>query len=218
MKCLLCESPKSISFKVVKKPERNYYFCSCCDLIFMKPEERLDVQQEKIRYDHHQNDETNGYTAFLEPLIKDIHSYFCAAGVDTTQLSVLDFGCGPTAILSKLFDEKGYKTFNYDPFYYPDQEPLRRTYHLITSTEVWEHLYKPREEIEKLLRLLKPGGLLGIMTSAHHGQAVFSDWYYRRDLTHVTFFSEQTMKWLAETFKLRVVKAKSPYWIFQKTI
>lgn len=216
MKCLLCEYPNSDSFKVAKKPERNYYLCPKCDLIFMNPLERLDIHHEKLRYDQHQNNETAGYTSFLEPLVQDIHSYFCAAGVATSQLSALDFGCGPTAVLSKLLDEKGYKTCKYDPFYFPDQEPLRRTHHLITSTEVWEHLYNPREEIEKLLRLLKSGGLLGVMTSAHHGQAVFSDWHYRRDLTHVTFFSEKTMKWLAESFKLHVIKMKSPYWIFQK--
>ncbi|MGZ3779726.1 MAG: class I SAM-dependent methyltransferase [Pseudobdellovibrionaceae bacterium] len=218
MKCLLCEYPNSSFFKVVKKPERSYFLCSNCDLIFMNPEERLDAQQEKIRYDYHQNQETSGYTAFLEPLINDVHSYFSAAGLDSSQLSSLDFGCGPTAYLSKLLEKKGYQTQNYDPFYFPEQDLLRRKYHLITCTEVWEHLYRPQEDIDKLLRLLKTGGLLAVMTSAHHGAAVFSDWYYRRDLTHVTFFSEKTMKWLADEYNLRMIKRKSPYWIFQKML
>lgn len=216
MKCLLCESPNIISFKVAKKPERNYYQCSNCDLIFMKPEERLDAQQEKIRYDQHQNEETSGYTTFLAPLVKDIHSYFLSKQQNVSEISALDFGCGPTAILSGLLKEKGFNASNFDPYYFPDYEALRKTYQVVTSTEVWEHLYNPAEEIKKQLRLLKPGGLLGIMTSAHHGQAVFSDWYYRRDLTHVTFYSEQTMKWIANTFELRLLKGKSPYWIFQK--
>lgn len=182
----------------------------------MNPEERLDSQQEKARYDQHQNEETSGYTSFLEPLVNDIHAHFSSAGLESALLSSLDFGCGPTAVFSKLLKEKGFNTHNYDPYYFSDLEPLRRTYHLVTSTEVWEHLYHPRQEIEKQVRLLKSGGLLGVMTSAHHGQAVFSDWYYRRDTTHVTFFSEQTMRWIAQTFKLQVIKSKSPYWIFQK--
>lgn len=182
----------------------------------MKPEERLDAQQEKIRYDQHQNEETSGYTTFLAPLVKDIHSYFLSKQQNISEISALDFGCGPTAILSGLLKEKGFSASNFDPYYFPDYEALRKTYQVVTSTEVWEHLYNPAEEIKKQIRLLKPGGLLGVMTSAHHGQAVFSDWYYRRDLTHVTFYSEQTMKWIANTFELRLLKGKSPYWIFQK--
>lgn len=182
----------------------------------MNPAERLGPQEEKARYDLHQNEGAAGYFSFLEPLVKEIDSYLTTAGLSPSQLSALDFGCGPTTVLSNLFSEKGYKAYNYDIYYYPDQDLLRRNYHVITSTEVWEHFYHPKQEIEKQLRLLKGGGLLGVMTSAHRGEAAFHDWHYRRDLTHVSFFSEKTMKWVAETYKLHVHKAKSPYWIFQK--
>lgn len=185
-------------------------------MIFMNPAERLGYEEEKARYDNHENQGSPGHLGFLEPLVKSIDDYFHAAGLSRTQLSMLDFGCGPTPTLSTLFDLKGYKTTNYDIYYHPDQDQLRRSYHLVTSTEVWEHLHSPRQEIEKLIKLLKPGGLLGVMTSAHRGEAAFHDWYYRRDLTHVVFFSEKTMDWIANKFKLQVLKAKSPYWIFQK--
>lgn len=216
MHCTLCNTPNSALFKVDKKPEKSYFHCAECDLIFMHPEERLGPQEEKARYDLHQNEGSEGYLSFLTPLVRDIDAYFTAAGVSPAQMASLDFGCGPTAFLSSVFFEKGYKAYNYDLYYYPDQDLLRRSYHVVTSTEVWEHLYNPRVEIEKQLRLLKSGGLLGVMTSAHRGEAAFHDWHYRRDLTHVSFFSEKTMQWLANTFKLNVIKAKSPYWIFQK--
>lgn len=216
MNCLLCQSPDSAPFKVEKKPERSYFHCAECDLIFMNPTERLSPQDEKARYDNHENQGSAGHVAFLEPLVKDIDTYFKSAGLVRSQLSMLDFGCGPKPSLSVLFEMKGYKTSNYDLFYHPDQDQLRRTYHFVTSTEVWEHFYNPRQEIEKLLRLVKSGGLLGIMTSAHRGEAAFHDWHYRRDLTHVVFFSERSMEWIAREFKLHVLKAKSPYWIFQK--
>ncbi|MGZ3769905.1 MAG: class I SAM-dependent methyltransferase [Bdellovibrio sp.] len=216
MNCLLCDSINTISFKVAKKPERNYYHCSSCDLIFMSPQERLDIVQEKLRYDHHQNGSANGYTSFLEPLTDGIHDHFLSINVNTSQISALDFGCGPTAYLSTLLNKKGYNVSNFDPFYFPDTDTLRKTYNLVTSTEVWEHFHNPAEELKKIIKLLKPGGVLGVMTSAHHGPAVFSDWYYRRDMTHVTFFSEKTMKWIADTFEFRLIKSKSPYWIFAK--
>lgn len=182
----------------------------------MNPSERLSPQEEKARYDQHQNESSAGYLSFLAPLVKEIDVYFKAANLDPSSLSTLDFGCGPTGFLSTLFIEKGYRAYNYDIYYYPDQDQLRRNYHAITSTEVWEHFYHPRQEIELQLRLLKAGGLLGVMTSAHRGEAAFHDWHYRRDLTHVSFFSERTMQWLADKFKLKIVKAKSPYWVFQK--
>jgi len=216
MKCLLCLNPHSAPFKVLKKPERNYYYCAECDLIFMHPEERLSIQEEKSRYDHHENQGSAGHLAFLEPLIKDLHSQFVAAGLSPAQLTTLDFGCGPTPALSAVLAAKGYKTFHYDLYYHPDQDLLRRNYHMITSTEVWEHLQNPRLEIERMLRLLKPGGLLGVMTSAHRGEAHFHDWHYRRDLTHIVFYSAKTMEWIARTWNLHVLKAQSPYWIFQK--
>lgn len=216
MNCLLCQSPHSAPFKVDKKPVRSYFHCAGCDLIFMDPTERLSAAEEKERYDLHQNQETAGYKAFFEPLIKDVVDHFIAAGVMPVQLQALDFGCGPTAMLSEMLRAKGFKTFNYDIYYHPNQDELRRTYHLVTSTEVWEHLHDPRLEIERILRLLKPGGLLGVMTSAHRGEAAFHDWHYRRDTTHVVFFSERTMEWLAKTYKLQILKMRSPYWIFQK--
>lgn len=216
MQCLLCQSPNSNAFKVVKKPERSYFHCEDCDFIFMNPAERLTSEEEKQRYDLHQNEESAGYLAFFDPLIKGVTDHFKAAGVESLALTSLDYGCGPTATLSKLLSAHGFETSNYDAFYFTDTETLKRTYHLITSTEVWEHLHNPKMEIERMLSLLKPGGILAIMTSAHKGEAAFHDWHYRRDLTHVGFFSERSMNWIAERFRLHVVKMKSPYFIFQK--
>lgn len=216
MNCLLCQSPHSAPFKVDKKPVRSYFHCAECDLIFMDPAERLGPQEEKLRYDEHQNHSSPGYLAFFEPLINSIEEHFKAAGVMGSSLTSLDFGCGPTALLSQLLNLRGFKTHDYDLYYHPNQDELRKTYHLVTSTEVWEHLYNPRTEIERMLRLLKPGGLLGVMTSGHRGEAVFHDWHYRRDTTHVVFFSEQTMQWIAKTYKMQLIKNRSPYWIFQK--
>lgn len=216
MNCLICESPQTSSFKVLRKPERNYHQCSECDLIFMTPAERMTSVDEKSRYDLHQNEGQEGHRAFLEPLIKEVETFTESTQRHPRDISILDFGCGPSAFLGNTLISKGYQVSNYDFYYYPDNDALRRSYHVITSTEVWEHLYNPRQEIEKQLRLLKSGGILAVMTSAHKGGAHFSDWYYRRDLTHVTFFSEKTMEWIAQKFNLRVLKAKSPYWIFQK--
>lgn len=33
---------------------------------------------------------------------------------------------------------------------------------------------------------------------ASHDEKIFSNWWYKRDLTHVSFFSHDTFSWLAE--------------------
>lgn len=216
MECLLCQASAPTEFKVLKKPERSYYHCENCDLIFMNPAERLSSEQEKARYDLHQNEDLRGYRAFLEPVVKHLQQFAQDAERKPEDMIVLDYGCGPTAFLGNCLTEKSFRVTNYDLYYFPDQEALKKSYHAITSTEVWEHLYHPREEISKILNLLKSGGVMIAMTSTHKGVAAFHDWYYRRDTTHVTFFSEKTMSWIADAFQLQLVKGKSPYWIFQK--
>ena len=66
------------------------------------------------------------------------------------------------------------------------------------------------------MKILKTFGLLAVMTAAHPGVGLFHDWQYRRDLTHVIFFTEKTMRWIADHFNLDLIKAQTPYWVFQK--
>jgi len=216
MNCLLCQSVATESFEVEKNPVHSYFHCQECDLIFMDPDERPQPQDEKARYDLHQNEDTEGYRKFLEPLIDEIENYTDSLDKIPSDMKILDYGCGPTAFFGKMLAEYDYKVANYDIYYYSNQRPLQHSYDVITSTEVWEHFYHPYEEITQLVKILNPGGMLAVMTSAHSGVAHFHDWQYRRDLTHVIFFSEKTMKWVAEIFGLELVKAQSPYWIFRK--
>ncbi|UYL09388.1 class I SAM-dependent methyltransferase [Bdellovibrio sp. SKB1291214] len=216
MKCVLCENPDSARFKVIKKPERSYYHCNSCDLIFMAPEDRMSAIDEKARYDQHQNEDQAGYRAFLAPLMKDVEEYTAKSGKSSNDMHLLDYGCGPTAFLGACFVSKDYQVTNYDLYYQPDQDALKKSYNIVTSTEVWEHFHNPKIDIETQLRTLKPGGLLAVMTSAHKGEAHFHDWHYRRDVSHVSFFSDKTMQWFAQKYNMKTVKAKSPYWVFKK--
>jgi SAM-dependent methyltransferase len=215
MNCPLCQSTDASPFTVTKKPPGNYFLCAHCDLIFMDPAERLSAAEEKERYDLHVNDDSAGYRQFLEPLVGEIEKFAAGRGIAPKDLQVLDYGCGPTAFFAKLLAEKSYVTDNYDLFYFTNQSPLQRSYDVIISTEVWEHFFHPHEEIEQLTKLLKPKGILAIMTSAHQSLEHFQDWHYRRDPTHVIFFSEKTMQWIADHFGMKLVTARSPYWIFE---
>lgn len=207
MTCPLCNSFKTDSFKVEKKPAHQYFHCAECDLIFMDPREHLSPDQEKARYDLHQNVESEGYRAFFQPLVN-----WAKATVPAFS-DVLDYGCGPTAFLARWLGDEKFSVDAYDPFFFP-KTPLRE-YDLIVSTEVFEHMARPGLEIEKILRCLRPGGYLAVMTSAHSGREAFADWSYRRDSTHICFFSEKSFAWIAKRWNLQLLKAESPLWILQ---
>jgi hypothetical protein len=76
----------------------------------------------------------------------------------------LDFGCGREPTLSVLFEEAGFPCANYDLHYFNDPAVLNTQYDFLTCSETMEHFRNPREEFEKLLSLVKPGGWIGIMT------------------------------------------------------
>eukprot|EP01107_Rhizomastix_libera_P007396 TRINITY_DN2205_c0_g1_i2.p1 TRINITY_DN2205_c0_g1~~TRINITY_DN2205_c0_g1_i2.p1 ORF type:complete len:114 (-),score=12.08 TRINITY_DN2205_c0_g1_i2:96-437(-) len=88
----------------------------------------------------------------------------------------------------------------YDPYFFPNRDVLTRTYDFITLTEVAEHFYHPYEEFSFLGSLLSSGGILVVMTSflPNTKGFDFADWYYRRDPTHVVFYTEKTMKDIAK--------------------
>ena len=86
----------------------------------------------------------------------------------------------------------------YDIFYQPERSVLSGQYDFITATEVLEHLSDPRAELQQLWQLLRPGGLLGLMTKLVINQQRFASWHYINDPTHITFFSRNSLGWLAE--------------------
>ena len=86
----------------------------------------------------------------------------------------------------------------YDIFYYPNTEVLNRQYDFVTCTEVIEHLANPNEVWAQLLNLLKPNGVLIVMTKLVIDQDRFKNWHYKNDITHINFFSRATFDYLAQ--------------------
>ncbi|WP_382328301.1 class I SAM-dependent methyltransferase [Hydrogenophaga sp. UC242_50] len=111
--------------------------------------------------------------------------------------SGLDYGCGPGPVLADLLREAGHTVALYDPFFHPDTGALATPHDFITCTEVAEHFHDPAAEFRRLDALLRPGGWLALMTRFQTDDARFAQWHYRRDPTHVVFYREATLRWLA---------------------
>lgn len=206
--CSLCHSPANF---FIEAHARHFYRCDACNLVFLDPAERLNEQEELERYKLHQNnDQDQGYRAFLNQLAKPLIERLKPA------MEGLDYGCGPGPTLSKMFEKKGFKMSVYDPYFFTDETSLKRTYDFITCTETAEHFYFPGKEFEKLNQLLRPGGWLGVLTQFVHEDRYFDKWHYPKDPTHVSFYSLETMRWIAGQYDWKMIIPAENVTLFYK--
>jgi hypothetical protein len=163
------------------------------------PASHLARRAEKAEYDRHQNHPDDpGYRRFLARLVLPLQARLAPGSRG------LDFGAGPGPALAHMLTEAGHEVNLYDPFYANRPAALTRQYDFITASEVVEHLRHPGLELDRLYGLLKPGGLLGIMTKRVIDRERFARWHYKNDPTHVCFFSRETFAWLAARWGARV--------------
>ena len=207
--CPLCSHPDVVRYH--RDNLRSYLQCSRCKLVFVPFHERLTRAEEKARYDLHRNDPYDPrYRSFLSRLTKPLLERIPPGSEG------LDFGCGPGPALAMMLREQGHPMTVYDPFYAPDDSVWMRTYDFITATEVSEHLYRPGEELDRLFRVLKPGGWLGIMTKQPPDAEELCNWHYMRDPTHVCFFRLPTFEYIADSQKASLTIICSDVILYQK--
>jgi SAM-dependent methyltransferase len=207
--CPLCQYTQITPFS--QSENRVYLYCSNCDIVFVPKKYFISTKEEKEKYDHHQNSPKNqGYRDFLNRLIMPLCAHL------SSQASGLDFGSGPGPTLSIMMEELGYKMDIYDYFYHNNPKVFEKSYDFITTTEVIEHLHNPYDEILKLWTALKSGGVLGIMTAFRPHDSEFNTWYYKRDLTHIRFFTESSFKWLANHLDAELIVPESGVVLLKK--
>jgi hypothetical protein len=210
MTCPLCDSPEAEAF--YKDGVRKYLRCPRCELIFVPKEFHLAPDKERSRYDLHENSPDDPeYRAFLRRLIDPLLPHLEKGS------SGLDFGSGPGPTLSLMMRQRGFEMEDYDPFYSEDDSVLEGRYDFIACTETVEHFCEPRKSWELMLGLVRPGGVIGVMTDLFEEGMDFSDWHYIRDDTHVAFYSRKCFDWIAGRFNLTVSCSRGSVAIFNKT-
>lgn len=197
MICILCHSSllEQIKFSENLK-ERIYFQCLTCDLIFLNPKERLVPAEEKARYEKHENNVLDkGYQNFVSLLKNEIVKSYDQNSVG------LDYGSGKESAIGYLLSEEKFTVQRYDPFFVPDVSFLKKNfYDYIIVCEVAEHFYAPGLEFAKLKEILKPKGQIFIQTSLVSKNRDFKNWSYRRDSTHVCFYSKLTFRWIKKKY------------------
>ena len=189
--CPVCLAPRPQRFLSVNG--QDYWQCLTCVARFLDPNQHPSREVEYAQYRTHENNpDDSGYRKFLSKLVDPLITRLSEGS------SGLDYGCGPGPALAIMLRESGYVMELFDPFFYPDRTLLNYSYDFVTCTEVVEHFHHPAEEFHRLMRMVKPGGWLAIMTCFQTDDEKFKNWHYRRDPTHVVFYREETLRHLAE--------------------
>jgi SAM-dependent methyltransferase len=200
-KCKICGS-ECLDHLYNEKSNSNYYFCKVCEFVFQDENEVVSEEKEKEIYDLHNNTfESKGYVEMFENFIDKAIVPFIEL-----KSNALDYGCGPGVVLAEILRNQGWNVKTYDPIYDNNSDYNNVKYNLITSTEVFEHFLNPVIELEKISKLLNKGGILAIMTLLRPKTSdEFKDWWYTRDITHISFYSPKTLYLLGKMFGLKMI-------------
>ena len=198
--CVICKSETTI----IEHPLfGRFHSCSHCEFISKNPNDTISSKEEFKIYNTHQNSyDDPRYIQFFQTFLDDAVFPFVSEGK-----VALDFGSGPTPVLSRMLKETyHYQVDLYDLYYQPNPVYIDKQYDLITTTEVVEHIHHPMQTFELFKELLKPEGILAVMTLFHqHDKDHFLNWHYIRDRSHVSFYTPKTMEVIAECTGLKVI-------------
>jgi len=191
--CLECNTQEYSQDKF-----RSYSICNVCGLIFVPRSELISTQDERARYGHHQNEsEDPAYFNYLSKIVND-----CIPSLKPGDEG-LDFGCGPSPLMAKIFSSRGFTADSYDLYFHPHLPYKNKTYDFIILSEVIEHLRNPIEVMKELGHLLNVNGKFFIKTKFYPEKELFHHWFYKRDSTHIQFFNEEAFKHLASILKVK---------------
>lgn len=89
-------------------------------------------------------------------------------------------------------------------------------YDIITIIDVIEHVSDPYEMIENAFSLLRPGGIIAVVTPDVRSLAArimgWKWWHYR--IAHVGYFDKTNLKFLFDKIGIKLVSISRPSWSF----
>jgi 2-polyprenyl-3-methyl-5-hydroxy-6-metoxy-1,4-benzoquinol methylase len=208
LRCGLCKAQSQFFQEVSSK---KYFQCQACGLVFLDPTSHVTATEELAQYSLHQNNPQDlNYRKFLAPAHAAVVRHIAV------QSKGIDFGCGPGPTLSVMLEETGFKVQNFDKYFYPDRSVLGEVYDFVTCTEVIEHVHDLEAFILQLLTLLRPGGLLVLMTRILQEDVEFKSWHYRIDPTHISFLRPRTVEVMCERYGLTLLELTGQLIVLRK--
>ncbi|MBN1575706.1 MAG: methyltransferase domain-containing protein [Chitinispirillaceae bacterium] len=161
-------------------------------MIFVPNAFHLSLEQERRRYDLHDNTETNtGYVRFLTQVADIVETVCLSPG------RILDYGCGRDAVLTTLLRHRGRACDPYDPLYDYAPPAGGARYDAVILCEVIEHCRDVQCSLREIRELLDERGIVVVRTQVYPAVRELSRWWYAHDMTHVNFFSRPALEFAA---------------------
>ncbi|MDZ4081638.1 MAG: class I SAM-dependent methyltransferase [Bdellovibrionales bacterium] len=218
--CSICQAlGERIRLNLSRAQMRTYWKCSECNFIEVDAVDRLAEEAAAEFYRNHENSvEDPRYREYAKAVADEATRRLSDANSSGVFGKALDYGCGAGPVVASLLNERGIAADQYDPVFFPDGI-IEDSYALIVACEVVEHFREPKFEFSKVRDLLSPGGWLVVQTERLDFIENFEDWYYRRDPTHVAFYSERAFRRLGfevgfdpvEVVDRKLVSMRRPY-------
>lgn len=172
----------------------TYYECTGCRFCFT---DILDAASQAGVYDesywHDQDPDWHGRVTETLRLVLLANTL---RGAEPWALEILDFGCGMGTFLQTAREKLNMQVWGHDliePKFGKEYflgELSERTFDIIVSCEVLEHLPFPYEILRGVLRSLKPGGVFAYQTAYYDPEVCKRDWWYVGPANgHVSLYS-----------------------------
>ncbi|MFN4299036.1 MAG: class I SAM-dependent methyltransferase [Thermaurantimonas sp.] len=238
--CIVCNSDQWIERKEHPKAWRttnevfSLFECTSCGLIRTEPvvsKEQIGLYYNFSQYDSHKNSGSKSLFDLIYKLIQILNhrskwnALRSVLNQYTSNLSILDYGCGNGAFLEFVIDKfqkvqgvefaphmieyckaKGLDVLSESEFYL-----IAHSYDVVTLFHVFEHLYEPEKYLKYFNRHLKKNGILLL---AVPNPETFDAKYYNSDWVawdvpiHLHHFKEQTIIRLVERYGFKFKKKK----------
>ena len=214
MKCRLCEGKLQFTFKkkIINKHIISYYKCDLCKSLQTEQPYWLDGL-----YNINNLEEVDFGSAYR--LFRNQEKVFILSKLLGLKKG-LDWG-GGDGILCRLLRDYCLNFYTIDKFTnstYSNHFIIKdyNSLDLITSFEVFEHLSKPKEDIDFLFSL--NAKTIFISTKLYKNQNEDWDYLYPDCGTHIFFYSQNSLELIAKKYKYNVKILNNEYALFYRPI
>lgn len=219
MKCIICDSQISKVFngRLLNKYDVSYYSCGNC--------KHLSTEKPYWLEEAYKNPINESDTGLLgrNIYLSKIVSLLCYTNIKKGKY--LDFA-GGYGVFTRLMRDVGFEFYWNDEYatnlfskgFGLKENNFKKKFSLVTSFETLEHFENPNDEIEKMLKL---SDNILISTTLFKGHEIprFSEWWYygQEHGQHISFYTIETLQYLAHKFDLTLYSNKVDLHFFSKS-
>ena len=206
--CPICNQNSLVFLGKIKfnNPDINdieYQYCTHCQFCF-SPEMYLWSFEKFEQYIYHDYKLIDVEYESIRPRYHTNRLQQALLNLPISTFRHLDYG-GGNGCLSNNLKELGWNSISYDPFVNKDIDINNiGKFELITSFEVFEHVTNPIQLMENIKNLLTEDGMIIFSTLISDNNIEINQpinwWYLMPHAGHISLYSKQSLKLLAERF------------------